>query len=132
MINYFVSYRYYSEKQTGHGMVNVSLIDPISSYEIVQDVTKRLAEGLKDEYGEPVKRVIITNWKRYEEDQYPAPPGDVGRRLYEACENEKWKQQYQPSCGESIYQVDKVNLACPELVEELMDIVGYFKHEEDE
>jgi hypothetical protein len=50
--------------------------------------------------------------------------------LYKACE--AWRDQNKPLCAESIYQVDSVNLACPELAETICDIIGYFSEGEPE
>jgi hypothetical protein len=41
--------------------------------------------------------------------------------LYKACE--AWRDQNKPLCAESIYQVDSVNSACPELAEAVCDII---------
>jgi len=60
---------------------------------------------------------------KFEFEETPVAKGDQAQRLLEAVA--KWKQLYQPTCGESIYQTDKVNESCPELVEELMNIIGW-------
>lgn len=39
---------------------------------------------------------------------------------------EKWRNTYQPLCVESIWQTDRCLIAAPELVEDTMNIVGYY------
>jgi len=121
MTQYFVSYYWQSLKQSGHGSINISLLDPIKGYSDISLIKDWLDENIKDNYGGS-STCIILNWKRYEEST-PVAKGDQAQRLLEAVT--KWKQLYQPTCGESIYQTDKVNESCPELVEELMNIIGW-------
>ena len=51
------------------------------------------------------------------------------RELWDATT--EWIALYKPSCGESIYQVDSINIASMELAANACDIVGYYPHEED-
>lgn len=45
--------------------------------------------------------------------------------LLELCK--KWREKYKPSCAESVYQVDEINLALPELAEEIFELIGWYK-----
>lgn len=49
--------------------------------------------------------------------------------LWNICQ--KFVQEQKPTCSESIYQVDSINLATPELVQEICECVGYYKYKED-
>ena len=53
------------------------------------------------------------------------PPFDdmAARKLWAAAV--AWIQKSEPSCPESMYQMDDVNVACPELAIAVCDIVGY-------
>jgi hypothetical protein len=48
--------------------------------------------------------------------------------LWAVCE--MWRNRHKPTCPESIQQVDSINLACPDLAEEVCDIIGYTTEEE--
>ncbi len=39
----------------------------------------------------------------------------------------EWVKKNKPRCAESIYQVDAVFTACPELAEDVCEIVGYYE-----
>lgn len=52
---------------------------------------------------------------------------DPNARVAQAVKN--WVQKYQPSCAESIYQVDRIQEGLHELAEQVCDIVGYYKEE---
>lgn len=43
--------------------------------------------------------------------------------LWDTCKT--WIDKYKPSCPESLMQVDDINLACPDLAEEVCNIIGY-------
>jgi hypothetical protein len=49
-------------------------------------------------------------------------------KLYDLCL--AWRREYKPSCPESLQQVDKVNLACPDLVEDIFNLIGYEPYNE--
>jgi hypothetical protein len=44
--------------------------------------------------------------------------------LWNVCR--KFVNEYKPSCPESIYQVDRISLACEDFVTEICDCVGYY------
>lgn len=50
--------------------------------------------------------------------------------LWNLCQ--EFIQKYKPSCEESIHQVDEINLACPELVKQICECVGYYKEESED
>lgn len=50
--------------------------------------------------------------------------------LWNLCR--KFINKYKPSCPESINQVDAINLACIDFVEEICDCVGYYDYESEE
>lgn len=50
-------------------------------------------------------------------------------KLWNICKG--FVEKYKPTCAESIYQVDHINLACPEFVEEICDCVGYYDYEKE-
>jgi len=50
--------------------------------------------------------------------------------LWNICR--KFIKEYKPSCPESIQQVDEINLACPDLAEEICECVGYYSQESNE
>jgi hypothetical protein len=45
---------------------------------------------------------------------------------------EQFIDEHQVSCGESAYQVDKINEAAPELLIAVADIVGYYKDPDEQ
>lgn len=49
---------------------------------------------------------------------------DKKEKLWKTCRN--FIDKYKISCPESLMQVDHVNLALPDLVEEVCEIVGYY------
>jgi hypothetical protein len=117
MPQYFVSYAWHSQAQTGHGCLNVNLDAPWQSYEDTKLVIKYINENIKDAHGFSTTCVVL-NWRRYEEaEDSPA------QSLLEAVT--EWRKEFRPTCPESMYQVDKINESCPELVIKLMDILGW-------
>jgi hypothetical protein len=48
---------------------------------------------------------------------------EIAERVLQAVE--RWRDKYQPSCAESIYQVDACTIAATELVEDTLNIAGY-------
>jgi hypothetical protein len=55
------------------------------------------------------------------------PTVDQLANLWRVYKN--FKDKYKPACAESIHQVDEINLACTEFVEELFESVGYYREE---
>lgn len=53
------------------------------------------------------------------------PTKEQMKLLWDNCQ--KWVAKYEPRCGESLFQIDSVNEALPELAETVCDIVGYYK-----
>ena len=49
--------------------------------------------------------------------------------LWNICRN--FVKKYKPSCPESIQQVDEINLACTDFVEEICGCVGYYDSESE-
>lgn len=58
------------------------------------------------------------------------PSRDRAERLWNAVE--AWIQKHRPQCAESVYQVDSVLMAAPELVVEVCEIVGWHRPEEND
>jgi hypothetical protein len=52
------------------------------------------------------------------------------QNLWYACRS--WIEEQKPLAPESIYQMDHINEAAPELAERVCGIVGYFPLQEDE
>jgi hypothetical protein len=50
--------------------------------------------------------------------------------LWNLCKG--FVEEHKPSCAESIYQVDEINLACPDFVIEICDCVGYYDEDDSE
>jgi len=50
------------------------------------------------------------------------------KKLWEICKG--FVNKYKPTCAESVYQVESINLACPEIVEEICNCVGYYDIDE--
>ena len=57
------------------------------------------------------------------------PTKEEMRELWDAVT--EWIALYQPSCEESIYQVDKVQEGLPELGGRVCEVVGYYPYEEE-
>jgi hypothetical protein len=63
---------------------------------------------------------------------------DVGHVLHEATKDRlllacvKWRDKYKPRAPECLQQVDEINLACPELAEEVCGIIGYWEDKDGE
>lgn len=126
MIQYFISYRYYSALQEGFGCLDLDLSEPIRGFEDLKNITEYIKDNLKDENGSPIKKATILNWKRFENDASLNPEQSVLEII------RKWRDFYEPTCAESLYQVDRINENLPELVESLLNIVGYYKYKDKE
>jgi hypothetical protein len=83
--------------------------------------------------GNALKNFGVTHWMAlFPPDAIP-PALDVSFKHSRAaraervlCALEAWIAEHKPSGPESLYQVDSINLAAPELANELCDIAGYF------
>jgi len=66
--------------------------------------------------------------QKQRESNKPVSTPSLGQlhALWEACT--KWRDKVDPLCRESIYQSDHVNLACPELGADVMEVLGYANH----
>lgn len=49
--------------------------------------------------------------------------------LYTLCAN--WIEEHRVDCEESVFQVDRIFQACPELVGEICSLLGYYEEGED-
>lgn len=47
---------------------------------------------------------------------------DIGKLLEVILD---WRAKYDPACQESFTQVDSINLALPELAENIYEVIGY-------
>ncbi len=45
--------------------------------------------------------------------------------LWRVCE--AWRDRYEPSCAEALYQTDRCVIAATELTEAACEIIGYYK-----
>lgn len=58
------------------------------------------------------------------------PNSKIYKDLYQICK--EFAENYQITCEESICQVDRINLALPELAEEIYNLIGYFEIDEED
>lgn len=58
-ISYFVSYAFYSEKQSGFGSIHIKLTYKIKSYDDIIGIKKYLDLEVKDAYGEKCECAVI-------------------------------------------------------------------------
>ena len=64
------------------------------------------------------------------EDSDGGPSLEQFVKLWNICKG--FVNKYKPTCPESINQVDEINLACSDLVEEICECVGYYDYEKEE
>ena len=69
---------------------------------------------------DPIKKVLTERAKREL----------LLSKLYDAVV--EWRQEYKPTCVESLLQVDRVNESLPDLAEAVLDVVGYHDPQDEE
>jgi len=52
---------------------------------------------------------------------------EVAEEVLQAVE--RWRAEYEPRCAESCWQMDRCVINAPELVENVMNIAGYYDGE---
>lgn len=51
------------------------------------------------------------------------------KNLYNICN--EWIKKHKPTCAESLIQVDSINLALHEIVENICNEIGYYKYDDE-
>jgi hypothetical protein len=64
------------------------------------------------------------------EDSEEGPSVEQLGELWNICK--RFINKYKPSCAESINQVDEINLACSDFVEEICECVGYYEYKKED
>ena len=98
----------------------------LDGYEDEEDEKKACDEFISDQLDITASSVHFENLI---EDGEEGPSVEQLAKIWNTCK--KFKDKYKPSCPESIHQVDEINLACTEFVEELFHHVGYCGGEEE-
>jgi hypothetical protein len=89
--------------------------------------------------GNALKNFGVTHWMALFPPDAKPPALDVNFKHSRAARAEavlraleEWIAKHQPSSADALYQVDSINLAAPELANDLCDIAGYYQDPSEE
>jgi len=98
----------------------------LDGYDSEDEVKEACDEFIKEQLDFSASSVHAKHLEETED----GPTVDQLSNLWNTCR--KFIKKYKPLCPESIYQVDRISLACEEFVEEICNCVGYYDDDKED